>query len=214
MNRSLNSNLDLENEGSPPLELVDTLAEENCCLKNSNLNPNCNIFIPLCHQGQHESNLPESLSCPTQIRVQGADISHDAYTLNPLAENFDPPSQCDNNCNTSTESSDILNTTPIIADLNTPDISFDSENVSNGIFDFPEDILLPVVRKIVSHARGFAPFNSNTNNHYFHLCVFCYFIYILSLRLVFDIVLGPNCEEEFLDFSKISFLRFVNFFYF
>ncbi len=184
------------NEGSPLLlELGNTSStEEDCCPKiTSNLNPNCNIFIPSFHQSRHKSNSSESLSHSAQIK--GADILHDACTVNPLAEIFDPSSQCDNNPDITTvtagnmdasssndeESIAILDTTPCIADLNTPNISFDSEYASNAFFDFPEDIFLPVIKKIVSHAHGFSSFKFCVNNRYYDLCAFILFTFYLLI---------------------------------
>ena len=216
----------------PPIDILPVT--ETNTEKRSLLNPNSKGFVPF-QQGSPVNLLTHTIELPSSLSeryVGGTRMKHYEFdpfvacfvprgpkqniepspqrdrTLNPKATSFilerNIDSEISTVSNTTDESSTTsFDTTPPILELNTPENSFVSQNIS--VSEFISNIGTPPLREIIAQAQCFASFGPYVDNHYNVFCSFCYFIYILSLYLILDFVVGPICQEELLDFSKISF---------
>ena len=164
-----------------------TLYETTSFQKVSDLNPKAQVFNAVnLNLNKNKLNPNASIFYPNNLVL-------DCNIIHPCLNSDE---------NLQEESISILDITPHISEINTPDISFDHGSINNAIFDLIDD-MLPAVREIVLYTRVIASFGAYVNFCGFN--GFCYFIYIISLRLVFALVLDPNCEGEFVDFSDVSF---------
>ena len=104
--------------------------------------------------------------------------------------------------------SETLDTTPEIIESSTPNVSF------NASMDDHNHVGLSPVRKIVSGVLSinkealFGTYVIDNESKFHCFNTFCFFVYILSLIILFALVLGPYCEGQYSDYSTLSFEGF------